>query len=119
MIFEGPHSYAADQRRRHPRAPINSRVIFRIGSTAGGGMAVNVSEGGICIRTPSMAQPGQPVWLLLEIEGEALEASAEVVHGDGQAGYGLRFVDVEPDVIDLIRRYVAAKAGTTVGDLPN
>ncbi len=120
MVFEGPHVYAGGwHRRRHTRVPLGARVILSMGKGAGTGWAVNVSEGGMCVRTPTAARSGQQVWLLLEIDGEALEGHAEVVHGDEHSSYGLKFTHLEPAAVQVIRRYVASRTDSPAGELLN
>lgn len=121
MIFEGPHSFAEHNRRQHERVFVNSTVLLRVGSRDCCGRSVNVSEGGMALRLRTEVEQGKPCLLLFELEGHSVKATAEVVRGDRNSVYGLRFVVIDPDETEFIRRFVLANrvAGPADPELMN
>jgi uncharacterized protein (TIGR02266 family) len=96
-----------DDRRKYKRYPSDLPVRFRDLRTAqtepGEGLALNVSRGGIFIRTQTPLRPGTDIQLHVRIvtpfgEEQELEAEAKVVWANenpGEQGMGIAFTKID------------------------
>ncbi len=99
-------------RRQHTRASVKASVLLTYGERSGGGVATDVSEGGMRLVTPASIELGASVRLMFDLGGKPVQALATIVHGDSYRGYGLKFVLVRREGMQIIRRLVAGGSGT-------
>jgi len=73
------------------------------------GHLVNVSQGGLQIRTDDTVQTTQPLRVSFELPGakHALKAQAEIAWQDQRGNVGIRFVKVAPRVQRSLRLWLA------------
>jgi uncharacterized protein (TIGR02266 family) len=98
-------------RRRHPRIPVRQRVWCEGERLTLYVQALDVSLGGMFVRTSHPPSPGERFRVSFTDFGEGeVVAAAEVVwaarEGDGKTGMGLRFVAFERGAADY-ERFVA------------
>ena len=67
--------------------------------------AIDVSEGGIYIKTTAPLRLGQLVWVETNVDGEPFGGAAEVVRSDA-AGYGVSFAVVDAQAAMRLRGYL-------------
>lgn len=110
-------------RRRFLRAPINKTVRFSIFGRSAEFQAVNLSEGGIYLRTLEPLHPGMFVNVELPLEtGEVLELPGEIIYTKGiekgrfmiPPGMAIRFDDYDEDAAAKLNREVSS---LLVGDI--
>lgn len=77
------------------------------------GYSKNISSGGIFIETETPAEKGTELVLRFKLQpqGEILEARAVVTYRLGDAGMGLRFVDLPGSVRQAIEAFVQEQEG--------
>ncbi|ACL65757.1 2-alkenal reductase [Anaeromyxobacter dehalogenans 2CP-1] len=119
------------QERRDPRVPVLLRIRLAYGSVDEfvDRFALNVSRGGLFVRTLEPQPPGTP--LRLDV---VLESGDQVIHGSGVVrwstppsapgeparvpGMGIKFVDLSPESRALVDRLVAGRGGAAQSDEP-
>jgi hypothetical protein len=100
-----PPSAPTEDRRAHRRAPLDRPVLVELGSRSLTARAVDVSGGGIALRTDQALGPAERVSVYFELPiGYAVETSAEVVRADGNL-VALRFVDTPREAIVAVRSF--------------
>ncbi|MFY3746605.1 TIGR02266 family protein [Anaeromyxobacter sp. Red801] len=119
------------QERRDPRVPVLLRIRLAYGSVDEfvDRFALNVSRGGLFVRTLEPQPPGTP--LRLDV---VLESGDQVIHGSGVVrwstppsapgeparvpGMGIKFVDLSPESRALVDRLVAGRGAEAQSDEP-
>jgi uncharacterized protein (TIGR02266 family) len=73
-------------------------VSYRFGNTIAAALTLNVSNGGVAVRTTSPLEPGTTVKLRFRLPGgrSDVEAEAKVAWVDRRVGMGLQFTKVMP-----------------------
>lgn len=110
-------------RRRFLRAPLNKNVRFSIFGRYAECQAINLSEGGIYLRTIEPLHPG--MFVLVELpcsDGEILELPGEIIYTKGidkgrfmiPPGMAIRFDDYDDDISVRLKHEVA---DLLVGDI--
>ncbi len=103
-------------RRRFLRAPINKTVRFSIFGKSAEFQAINLSEGGIYLRTLEPLHPGMFVTVELPCTGgETLELPGEIIYTKGidkgrfmvPPGMAIRFDDYDDDVAAILKKEVS------------
>lgn len=91
----GDQSY----RRSSPRVALGTAVTFRHGQTIVTAVTLNISRGGVAIRSTSPLPVGTTVRLRFRLTASDrdVEAEAHVVWSNPRAGMGLHFSVVSPD----------------------
>lgn len=90
-----------NEQRRHPRVPVRQRVWCEGANVTLYVQALNVSRGGLFVRTASPAEIGRAFRVSFsDLEDGEVVAQVEVVwarreNGSGQPGMGVRIVDFE------------------------
>jgi two-component system, chemotaxis family, chemotaxis protein CheY len=106
-----PHLFPdGNNRRASPRAVVAVSVSYRFGNTIAAALTLNVSRGGVAIRTTSMLEPGTGVRVRFRLPGapKDVEASARVAWTDRRVGMGLEFTGIDEVNQMIIERYVQA-----------
>ena len=110
-------------RRRYLRAPINKTVRFSIFGKTAEFQAINLSEGGIYLRTLQPLHPGMFVNVELPCsDGEVLELPGEIIYTKGidkgrfmiPPGMAIRFDDYDDAVGARLKHEVTE---TLIGDI--
>lgn len=114
-ILYGVLQRLSGQPRTTPRIPVKMRVGIDEGTPEKELSGINLSEGGIYLRTIAPLSEGTVIHVKFTLphDTEAIELTAEVVRTlpltvqlETDPGMGLRFVDAPEDVLVKIRNYV-------------
>jgi uncharacterized protein (TIGR02266 family) len=96
-----PHLYPDNfNRRNSPRVVLGIPVAYRFGNTIAAALTLNLSKGGVAIRTMSPLQNHSKVRVRFRLPGskQDVEAESRVSWSDRRVGMGLQFEKVEaPD----------------------
>jgi uncharacterized protein (TIGR02266 family) len=96
-----PHLYPDNfNRRGSPRVVLGIPVAYRFGNTIAAALTLNLSKGGVAIRTMSPLQSSSKVRVRFRLPGSKrdVEAESRVSWSDRRVGMGLQFEKVEaPD----------------------
>jgi uncharacterized protein (TIGR02266 family) len=94
-----PHLFPDNFNRRvSPRVVLGIPIAYRFGNTIAAALTLNLSRGGIAIRTTSPLESGAKVRLRFRLPGAKrdIDAAARVTWSDRRHGMGLQFEKVEP-----------------------
>ena len=94
-----PHLFPDNfNRRGSPRVVLGIPVAYRFGNTIAAALTLNLSKGGLAIRTMSPLQEGSKVRARFRFPGSKrdIEAESRVAWSDRRVGMGLQFEKVEP-----------------------
>ena len=94
-----PHLFPDNfNRRGSPRVVLGIPVAYRFGNTIAAALTLNLSKGGLGIRTMSPLQAGSKVRARFRLPGSKrdIEAESRVAWSDRRLGMGLQFEKVEP-----------------------
>jgi uncharacterized protein (TIGR02266 family) len=94
-----PHLFPDSfNRRTSPRVVLGIPVAYRYGNTIAAALTLNLSRGGVAIRTTSPLEPGAKLRVRLRLPGSKrdIDAEARVAWTDRRVGMGLQFERVEP-----------------------
>ena len=119
--FSGRSSDPATDTRVSVRVPTNMPLSFEDEGQLRRSLMTNLSRGGLFVATEHLVEIGTRILLRIRIErdGTTLTVPAEVVCHDlgpdlrHRLGFGLRFLDLEPDVrrrIDALYEQVLLEA---------
>lgn len=106
-----PHLFPGTfHKREHPRVVMGIPVSYRIGKTITAALAMDVSSGGMAIRTSNPPVRGTAVKVKFALPGSKrqLEAEAVVCWSVQRAGMGMRFTKVKPTDQSVITGFVEA-----------
>lgn len=95
-----PHLFPDNfNRRLSPRVVLGIPIAYRFGSTIAAALTLNLSRGGIAIRTTSPLDRNVSVRLRFRLPGSKrdIDLDARVAWTDQRVGMGLQFDRVEPD----------------------
>jgi uncharacterized protein (TIGR02266 family) len=94
-----PHLFPDNfNRRSSPRVVLGIPVNYRFGNTIAAALTLNLSKGGVAIRTMSPLQGGSKVRVRFRLPGsrKEIEAECRVAWSDRRVGMGLQFEKVDP-----------------------
>lgn len=94
-----PHLFPDNfNRRGSPRVVLGIPVAYRFGNTIAAALTLNLSKGGVAIRTMSPLQQNSKVKVRFRLPGSKadIEAECRVAWSDRRTGMGLQFEKVEP-----------------------
>ena len=94
-----PHLFPDNfNRRGSPRVVLGIPVAYRFGNTIAAALTLNISKGGVAIRTMSPLQGGAKIRARFRLPGSKrdIEAESRVAWSDRRAGMGLQFEKVNP-----------------------
>ena len=106
-----PHLFPESfTRRSSPRVALGIPIAYRFGNTIAAALALNLSRGGIAIRTTSPLEPEAQARLRFRLPGSRtdIDADAVVRWTDSKVGMGLEFDRVDPTVKAVIDEFVDA-----------
>jgi uncharacterized protein (TIGR02266 family) len=97
-------------RRTSPRVVLGVPVNYRVGNTIAAALTLNLSHGGVAIRTTHPLAQGTLARLRLKLPGapRELDASARVQWSQPGIGMGLQFEEPSPDDAAAIAEFVDA-----------
>jgi uncharacterized protein (TIGR02266 family) len=94
-----PHLFPDSfNRRTSPRVILGIAVAYRFGNTIAAALTLNLSKGGLAIRTMSPLEPGSKARARFRLPGSRQDVNADcrVAWSDQRAGMGLQFEQVDP-----------------------
>ena len=106
-----PHLFPDNfNRRSSPRVVLGIPIQYRFGNTIAAALTLNLSHGGIAIRTTSPLDAGSKVKVRFRMPGSRSEIDAEgrVAWSDRRVGMGIQFEIVGPANQALIDNFVDA-----------
>jgi len=106
-----PHLFPDNfNRRGGPRVVMGIPVSYRAGGTIAAALSLNLSRGGIAIRTSGPLPPDTALKLRFALPGSRreIETEAVVCWSNERAGMGVRFTRVKPADQALIDEFVDA-----------
>jgi uncharacterized protein (TIGR02266 family) len=106
-----PHLFPDNfNRRASPRVVLGIPIQYRFGNTIAAALTLNLSHGGIAIRTTSPLDAGSKVKVRFRMPGSRSEIDAEgrVAWSDRRVGMGIQFEIVDPANQTLIDNFVDA-----------
>jgi uncharacterized protein (TIGR02266 family) len=106
-----PHLFPDEYNRRSsPRVVLGVPVAYRFGNTIATSLTLNVSHGGLAVRTTSPLAVGTPVRVRFRLPGgkREIEADANVAWADARVGMGLQFAAIESSLHAAIDEFVQA-----------
>src|SRR5437867_5222286 len=106
-----PHLFPDNfNRRGSPRVVLGIPVAYRFGNTIAAALTLNLSHGGMAIRTTSPLDVDAPARLRFRLPGgkRDAEADARIAWNDRRTGMGLQFQKVDPIDQQTIDNFVDA-----------
>ena len=106
-----PHLFPDNfNRRGSPRVVLGIPIAYRFGNTIAAALTLNLSRGGIAIRTTSPLENGAKVRLKFRLPGSKrdIDAESRVSWSDRRHGMGLQFEKVESPDQTAIDEFVDA-----------
>ncbi len=93
-----PHLFPEHHTRRSgPRVLLGIPVAYRFGNTVAAALSLNISQGGVSVRTTNPLELGTTVTVRFRLpSGREIEAAARVASVDRRGGMGLRFTSITP-----------------------
>jgi uncharacterized protein (TIGR02266 family) len=95
-----PHLFPDNfNRRLSPRVVLGIPIAYRFGTTIAAALTLNLSKGGLAIRTMSPLQQDAKVRVRFRLPGSKrdIEAESRVAWSDRRVGMGLQFEKVNPE----------------------
>jgi uncharacterized protein (TIGR02266 family) len=106
-----PHLFPDNfNRRGSPHVALGIPVQYRFGNTIAAALTLNLSRGGIAIRTTSPLDAGAKIRVRFRMPGSKRDIDAEgrVAWADRRVGMGIQFEKVEPTHQAIIDNFVDA-----------
>jgi uncharacterized protein (TIGR02266 family) len=106
-----PHLFPDNfNRRASPRVVLGIPIQYRFGNTIAAALTLNLSHGGIAIRTTSPLDPGLKVKVRFRMPGSRREVDADgrVAWSDRRVGMGIQFEIVDAANQTIIDHFVDA-----------
>ncbi len=106
-----PHLFPDSfNRRSSPRVIVGMPVQYRFGNTIAAALALNLSHGGLAIRTTSPLEAGTKIKVRFRLPGSKrdLEAEGRVAWSDRRLGMGVQFETADAASQALIDNFVDA-----------
>jgi uncharacterized protein (TIGR02266 family) len=106
-----PHLFPdGNNRRASPRATLSVAVSYRVANTIATGLTLNVSTGGVAIRTTSPLEIGTALKVRFRLpKGKhEIDADARVAWADHRVGMGLQFTRIDAGDQATVEAYVSA-----------
>jgi uncharacterized protein (TIGR02266 family) len=106
-----PHLFPDNfNRRSSPRVVLGIPVQYRFNNTIAAALTLNLSRGGIAIRTTSPLESGSRIRVRFRMPGSKrdVEAEGRVAWSDRRVGMGVQFEQVDPATQVVIDNFVDA-----------
>jgi uncharacterized protein (TIGR02266 family) len=106
-----PHLFPDNyNRRKSPRVVLGIPIAYRYGNTIAAALTLNLSHGGIAIRTTSPLEQNTRARLRFRLPGSKkdIDAEARVAWTDRRVGMGMQFEKVDPADQTAIDEFVDA-----------
>jgi len=106
-----PHLFPDNfNRRQSPRVVLGIPIQYRFGNTIAAALTLNLSHGGIAIRTTSPLESNARIKVRFRMPGSKKDVDAEgrVAWSDRRVGMGVHFEKIEPGQQTLIDNFVDA-----------
>jgi uncharacterized protein (TIGR02266 family) len=106
-----PHLFPDNfNRRSSPRVVLGIPIQYRFGNTIAAALTLNLSRGGIAIRTTSPLEAGSKIRVRFRMPGSKRDIDAEgrVAWSDRRVGMGIQFEQVDPAHQTIIDDFVDA-----------
>lgn len=106
-----PHLFPDSfNRRGSPRVVLGIPIAYRFANTIAAALTLNLSRGGVAIRSTNPLDPGAKVKLRFRLPGgkRDMEIDARVAWSDRRVGMGLQFERVDPSDQQGIDNFVDA-----------
>src|SRR6478752_4018818 len=104
-----PHLFPDNfNRRASPRVVLGIPIQYRFGNTIAAALTLNLSHGGIAIRTTSPLDMGAKIKVRFRMPGSKrdIDAQGHVAWSDRRVGMGIQFEQVEPAHQAIIDNFV-------------
>ena len=104
-----PHLFPEHYNRRSsPRVVLGVPITYRVGNAISTSLTLNVSHGGVAIRTTNPLDVASVVRVRFRLPGtkKEIDAEARVAWSDRRVGMGLQFTSIDPPAQALIDNYV-------------
>jgi uncharacterized protein (TIGR02266 family) len=103
-----PHLFPGTfNRRTGPRVTISTSVSYRVGNSIASAVSLNISRGGLAVRSTSPLPTGTPVRLRFRLPtGPELEVEALVTWADRGIGMGFSFRHLNHDQVSAVAAHV-------------
>jgi uncharacterized protein (TIGR02266 family) len=104
-----PHLFPDDHNRRSsPRVVLGIPVSYRFGNTIAAALTLNISQGGLAIRTTSPLEVGTTLKLRFRLPAgkKEVDTQARIMWTDRRVGMGVQFVSPGPDDQAAIDEFV-------------
>src|SRR6185295_4725576 len=106
-----PHLFPDNfNRRSSPRVVLGIPIQYRFGNTIAAALTLNLSHGGIAIRTTSPLETGAKIKVRFRMPGgkRDIDAEGKVAWSDRRVGMGIQFERVHPPSQTIIDSFVDA-----------
>jgi uncharacterized protein (TIGR02266 family) len=106
-----PHLFPEGHNRRSsPRVTLGVSVSYRVKNTIASALSLNISRGGVAVRTSSPLELDTPVKIRFRLPKGAheIEADARVAWADRRVGMGLQFTRIDKSDQALVEAFVSA-----------
>lgn len=106
-----PHLFPDNfNRRSSPRVVLGIPIQYRFGNTIAAALTLNLSHGGIAIRTTSPLDAGARIKVRFRMPGSKrdIDAEGKVAWSDRRVGMGIQFDRVDPANQTIIDNFVDA-----------
>jgi uncharacterized protein (TIGR02266 family) len=106
-----PHLFPDNfNRRSSPRVVLGIPIQYRFGNTIAAALTLNLSHGGIAIRTTSPLDAGAKIKVRFRMPGSKrdIDADGRVAWSDRRVGMGIQFETVDPANQTIIDHFVDA-----------
>jgi uncharacterized protein (TIGR02266 family) len=104
-----PHLFPDSfNRRASPRVVLGIPVQYRFGNTIAAALTLNLSRGGMAIRTTSPLEAGSKLTIRFRVPGSKhdVDASGRVAWSDRRVGMGIQFENVDLSSQTIIDNFV-------------
>ena len=104
-----PHLFPEHYNRRSsPRVVLGVPITYRVGNAISTSLTLNVSHGGVAIRTTNPLDIAAGVRVRFRVPGgkKEIDAEARVAWSDRRVGMGLQFTSIDPTAQASIDTYV-------------
>jgi uncharacterized protein (TIGR02266 family) len=104
-----PHLFPEHYNRRSsPRVVLGVPIAYRIGNAISTSLTLNISQGGLAVRTTNPLDVASVVRVRFRLPGgkKDIDAEARVAWTDRRVGMGLQFTSIEPDAQKAIDHFV-------------